>query len=267
MAEPASEGGAADNGVASARARPIKGIPTDRLTFDRQLSVLLAYAAAAGNERAAVSITDVGTLAKISPDTVSLCNPFFRDLGLIVREGYKFRPTDLVFDFLHANQWNPDTAPLKLRPAIEGAWFSKTLLSKLLMRSLSKAEALQFLADEAKASKAYENHLSLILDYMRAVGLISMENNTISLVLQSPPPDVLPSLDESARTEFPVAVKPVPTNTQVFSIPIPGKDPATITVPVNIDAEDWSMLQAMIATYVKRWKGFKPEDVQGRDLV
>ncbi|GAB7521536.1 hypothetical protein PBS_05200 [Paraburkholderia sp. 2C] len=46
---------------------------------------------------------------------------------------------------------------------------------------------------------------------------------------------------------------------EVFSIPLPGKPPAKIIVPIGLDADDWAMLQTMLAAYVKRWKGFAPE--------
>lgn len=46
---------------------------------------------------------------------------------------------------------------------------------------------------------------------------------------------------------------------EVFSIPLPGKSMAKIIVPVGLDADDWAMLQTMLAAYVKRWKGFAPE--------
>jgi len=44
-----------------------------------------------------------------------------------------------------------------------------------------------------------------------------------------------------------------------FEIPLPGKRSAKITVPNGLDADDWVMLQTMLAAYVKRWKGFAPE--------
>lgn len=41
-----------------------------------------------------------------------------------------------------------------------------------------------------------------------------------------------------------------------FEIPIPGKKSFTVTVPKDLDADDWEMLQSMISVYIKRWKGF-----------
>ncbi|MET1476328.1 MULTISPECIES: DUF5343 domain-containing protein [Burkholderia] len=45
-----------------------------------------------------------------------------------------------------------------------------------------------------------------------------------------------------------------------FEIPLPGKQQgAKIIVPKGLDADDWVMLQTMLAAYIKRWKGFTPE--------
>jgi hypothetical protein len=46
---------------------------------------------------------------------------------------------------------------------------------------------------------------------------------------------------------------------QRFEIPIPGKRSVRVTVPSDLDADDWTMLQSMITVYINRWKGFKPE--------
>ncbi|TDR04451.1 DUF5343 domain-containing protein [Paraburkholderia silvatlantica] len=46
-----------------------------------------------------------------------------------------------------------------------------------------------------------------------------------------------------------------------FEIPLPGKQQgAKIIVPTGLDADDWVMLQTMLAAYIKRWKGFAPEE-------
>lgn len=45
-----------------------------------------------------------------------------------------------------------------------------------------------------------------------------------------------------------------------FEIPLPGKKSAKITVPNGLDADDWVMLQTMLAAYIRRWKGFTSEE-------
>lgn len=45
-----------------------------------------------------------------------------------------------------------------------------------------------------------------------------------------------------------------------FEIPLPGKRSAKIIFPRGLDADDWAMLQIMLGAFVKRWKGFTPEE-------
>lgn len=44
---------------------------------------------------------------------------------------------------------------------------------------------------------------------------------------------------------------------QCFEIPIPGKSGFKIVAPSALNADDWEMLQHMIAMYIERWKNLK----------
>lgn len=250
---------AEDNSASKAiKAKPLKALPTSRLTFEKQLSIIRAYAAASTNERKLVSNAEVGKIAEVDPNSVSLCNPFLREIQLIVREGHNHRPSDAAMDYFQAWKWNQDTAAAKLRPAIESSWFATVLSPRLNFRAMSKAEAMQALAEEIKAPKEFEGNLALLLDYLKVAGVIIMENGTISIgkkddevLPKNQPPAVIDANPKNDQT--PPSLQ---KNTKRFSIPIPDKADAIITVPDNIDAEDWEMLGDMIQTYIKRWKGF-----------
>jgi hypothetical protein len=69
------------------KSKPHRALPTDRVGFEKQLAILRAYAAASGPERKAVSNEEVGAIVPIHKNTVSICNPFFVDTGLLTREG------------------------------------------------------------------------------------------------------------------------------------------------------------------------------------
>lgn len=164
-----------------ARAKPLKPLPTARLAFEKQLSILRAYAAASTNERNAVSNSEVGKIAEIDPNSVSLCNPFFRDVQLIIKDGYNHRPSDAVMDYFQAWKWNEDTAALKLKPALETSWFAVALSPRLDFRSMTKTEAMQVLAEEIKAPKEFEGNLSVLLDFLKVAGIVTLENGSISI--------------------------------------------------------------------------------------
>jgi len=242
------------------KAHLAKAIPTDRVSSDKQASVLRAYAAASGPEKKAVSNEEVAAVVSgLVASSISLCNPFFVDSGLLIPEGRKQRPVDAVFDYLHAYEWNPETAMQKLKAVMQETWAAKTLLPKLAFRTLSKDEAIQFLADESKATKAHRKNLETLLEFLSNSGVLKVDNNAVSKVPgQATPPmgTVHPLHPQNPAAETPKAAvveePKLSKDVEQFTIPIPGKEAAVITVPKNLDADDWDMLSLMIATYIKR---------------
>lgn len=242
-----------------------KVVPTERVSFDKQMSVLRAYAAASGPSKNAVSNADVAAVVNdLAASSISLCNPFFSDVGLLIQEGRKQRPADAVFDYLHAYEWDEEKAALKLKDLFLRSWAATTLVPKLTFRQLSRDEAIQFLADEAKATKAHRKSLDLLIDFLNASGVVKADATTVSKAQSSgaadrqmPPAgneqDGDPGAQEKQRRRT-EAQEPDP-KVERFTIPIPGKDPAVITVPRDLDAEDWDMLSLMIETYIKRLRG------------
>lgn len=163
------------------KAKPIKVLPTERLGFEKQLGVLRGYAAASGADRKAVSNKDVGAIVQIHENTVSICNPFFQDVGLLSKEGMRSRPSDEVVDYAQAFEWDQEKAASKLACVLRKSWFGAALIPKLTFRPLSKDEATTFLANEAKAPKEYKANLEIILEYLRAAGVIQSDGATITL--------------------------------------------------------------------------------------
>ncbi len=163
------------------KAKPSKVLPTDRLSFDKQLNTLRGYAAASGIDRKAVSNREVGVIVQIHENTISICNPFFQDIGLLFKEGQKNRPSDEVGDYSQAFEWDGDKAAQKLALVLRKAWFSVALIPKLTFRPLTKDEAISFLANEAKAPKEYKAQLELILEYLKVAGIIQYDGATVTL--------------------------------------------------------------------------------------
>lgn len=238
--------------------RPAKILPTDRLSFEKQLSVLRGYAAASGPEKKAVGNADVSKIVGIHAGSISNCNPFFADAGLLIRDGQKYRPSEEVFAYSSSYQWDQEKATLKLYAILQVTWFAATLMPKLAFRSFTKDEAVTFLAEEAKASPEYKVQLELLLDYLKVAGVIAIEGNMVATVpgaragaqapLDNPPPA---SDDLKGRGQE--APPPTPDkNTEEFSIPIPGKASAKIIFPKGLEAEDWDMLKVMLDAYIKR---------------
>lgn len=251
--------------------KPIKILPTGRLVFLKQVSTLRAYVKASLHaHKSAVSIADVALIAECSPNTVSLCNPFWADIGLLSRDGHKYVPTDVVFDFDTLADHGDEFAGHKLAPALASSWFAKALFPRLSLRKITIDEAVQALALECKSpSTEFVPQILMLLDYLKFAGLIEIDNKLVSKPAQRP--------DSSISQEAPAAfgnvpATPVPTaqspltpqpepeemqpDTLRFEVPVPGKRSVTVIVPNDLDAEDWAMLNVMMSAYIERWKKF-----------
>jgi hypothetical protein len=241
----------------SSKAKPLKVLPTDRVGFEKQLAVLRGYAAASGPDKRPVSNSDVASIVGIHAGSVSNCNPFFADCGLVVREAGVYRPADEVFEYANSYNWDAGGAAEKLAPVLSATWFADTLFPKLAFRALTKDEAIKFLAEEAKATPNYRDQLSMLLEYLAAAGLVIVEGNLVSkkagAKMAHPPSEPTKPVE---KHDIP---KDDPTTT-TFEIPIPDKRSAKIILPKNLDSDDWTMIQAMLAAYVSRMIGQNPKN-------
>lgn len=254
---------------ARTRRQAARVLPNDRLSIGKQLHVFRAYAAASGAERKAVSNSEVAdTGGGLAGSSVSLCNPFMVDIGVLAREGTRQRPSQALFDYLHAYNWSADTAGAKLYPVFIDTWAAKALLPKLTLRQLSKEEAILALADAAKAPRSYQKSLETLLEFLSISGVVRFDGNTV--VKGLPPSDDKPLGDAGEEEEdadkgetvgnggrSSPDPSPPPEDVHRFEIPIPGKPSVLIHVPKSLDADDWAMFQQMFGIYVKRWKGFE----------
>lgn len=179
-AAPAASSGVPSRASPAKRRLPTKPVPTDRIAFPKQFDILRAYAAASGQARKAVSNEEVAALVKMNASTVSLANPLFAEIGLLVRQDGKYVPSDEVFEFQRAYSWNPESAAHKLAPRFHGAWFWEAIKSHLEFGSIPHGQALGLLADASEADPSYRSRLTMLLEYLRAVGLVSLANGVVT---------------------------------------------------------------------------------------
>lgn len=233
MASEGTEEGASDalaNSGKIGKAKPLKVLPTDRVSFEKQLAVLRGYAAASGSDKKPVSNSDVASIVGIHVGSVSNCNPFFADVGLLIREAGVYRPADVVFEYANSYDWDAEGAPLKLSTAIAATWFSQVLLPRLTFRSLSKDEAIKVLAEESKAPRDYRDHLALLIEYMGATGVISVDGNSITKRTQSTKQFDSTAQSRTSEPEPAANVTPAPVSLHPFvegllkTLPDPGAD-------------------------------------------
>lgn len=185
------------------KSKPKKVLPTDRATVIRQFDIVRGYAAASGQDRKPVSNEDVAKVVNIHFGTISNCNPFFLDIGLVTKAKNGNVPCEEVFAFAERSSWGPDKAAQKLAPVLRKTWFYQTLSPKLAFRPLPIDEAVEFLADESGASPEYKDQLIALIDYLKIVGLVSVDGNTVSLVKaaneEDKPPADKPNTENSGN--------------------------------------------------------------------
>src|SRR5258708_6814325 len=76
--------------------KPTKSLPSERITFSRQLDILRGWAAASGPLRKAVSNNEVAKIVDMQPTTVSMLNAFFASTGLLVKTEGGYVPAEEV---------------------------------------------------------------------------------------------------------------------------------------------------------------------------
>lgn len=232
--------------AASARkkARPKKTLPTDRIAFPKQLDILRAHAVLSNEgERVATNIA-VGDFVKMSHSTVSLANPFFADVGLLVKSNGSYLPSREVIEFSRAHQWGDEEAAHKLAPRLRDSWFGQSILKRLSFRStMDEDEALRQLAQEASAGPNYRAQVVLLLAFLEGGGLIERDGSQVRLA------------DRSAASEQPTTAE---------RLPAPGPDPPNppnSLVPLTPQPEGGVSFQVGIHVDMEELAGWEPERI------
>jgi hypothetical protein len=163
-----------------------KNLPTDRIAFDKQVSILRAFAAAySANGGKPVTTDEAGDVLtpKFSGLTVTQVIAFFTDVGLLARSdkgGYI--PSAEVLEFNKACQWDESEAKAKLRPIFEGTWFYRSLAPRLELAPQSKTNCLAILAGESKAEPEHKVRLQNLINFLEYAGTVSLIGETVSLL-------------------------------------------------------------------------------------
>jgi hypothetical protein len=166
----------------TARSKPTKTLPTERIAFPKQLEILRAYAAASGTTAKSVTNKEVADITRMAETTVSIGNAFFCSIGLLTRTDGGFLPSPDVVNFGRAHEWKPDSASRELAKPIRASWFAEVLIPKLSFAPLEEDEALTRLAQASAAGPEYRNHLRVCLEYMEAAGIIAREGSLLRLI-------------------------------------------------------------------------------------
>jgi hypothetical protein len=186
------------------RERSGRILPTSRITFEKQLDILRAYAAASADGTRAARVKEVAGIVELAEVTLSMANPFLTNVGLIQKGEAGFTPAPEVLAFLRAYQWNKETASFKIAPIIQKSWFANALLPKLTFGDQPEKEAIAILAEAATAGPGWRKELTMLLDYMKAAGLIRREGGFVKIgSVQSVQEVAQPAANQEASRETP----------------------------------------------------------------
>ena len=161
------------------KTKPKYVLPTPRISFQKQLDLLRAWATTSGGNQTVVTTTAVAKVLGIHASTASIANPFFEKTRLLKRSGRGFIPSQEVVAFNSAHKWKPESAAKKLWPVFRETWFAGCLLPKLAFNSLSEVEAINILGEEAEAEKKSRPQLKMLLDFLNAADVIRRERGNI----------------------------------------------------------------------------------------
>jgi hypothetical protein len=156
-----------------------KALPSERVSWEKQLVLLRCFAIGAGPENKPVSNQQLADLAKLHINTAGINNTFYADAGFITKMGQGYTPVAEVVSFERAYGFNPETAGQKLAPALRRSWFGQALLPKLAVRSLSEDDALGELAHACLATKEHTPQLRTLLDYLALGSVIERDGATV----------------------------------------------------------------------------------------
>lgn len=157
-------------------------LPTERITFRRQLDLLRGYAAATNGGQKPVTNREVAAFVEMTESTTSMANAFFTQNGFLTKVGTGgLIPAGEVVAFQRAYQWDQTTAAHKMAPLVARAWFGQALIPRLQMQAIDDDKAIQILAEAAKAEPKYRQNLRILIEYLDAVGLVVREGNQIRL--------------------------------------------------------------------------------------
>ena len=229
----------------SGRRRPSQAVPTDRISFSKQLDLLRAYAALSGVDRRAVSLSDVGQTTGMTAATASLANAFFLEAGFLAKHDPPraaeaggapgFLPTQVTIDYYQSYEWKEDTAAHKLASALRESWGWEAIEGRLRYAEAKEQEVVRLLAEASEASPHYEPQLKTMIAYFESAGLVDRDGQSIRLVRReqtqaAPQPERL-GMEADPHDEPP----PTPTGTRAgMGEPVSGLADMSMVHPALI---------------------------------
>lgn len=179
------------------RLKSNKVLPSGKISFPRHLEVLRAWANLSGVQNVVANNENVASIVGMSASTLSLLNPFFKDVGFLVKNGNRYWPSSEVLQFNQRyEEGSHDGAAQVLAPLLSKTWFARALLAHLAREPMEETAAIRLLAETASTSPNHQ--IVLLIDYLAAAGGIERESGQLRLAgpfLALEPQPVIPPIE------------------------------------------------------------------------
>ncbi len=183
------------------KSKPIKMLPSTRISVSKQLDILRAYAAASGKGAKPATTEEAAEIVKMAPTTVIMANAFLCSVGLLKRSGTgSYLPSTEVVDFLGAWDWDQKTASHKLAPCLRRTWFAEALLPRISYGAIDEKDAVTVLAEAAKAAPDKEKELRALIEFLIAGGVVYGEAGQVKPAKSVAAVDAMPPRTEEQRS-------------------------------------------------------------------
>jgi hypothetical protein len=167
----------------SLKQRAEKSLPTDRLSFDKQVEVLRSIARFSGGGKRPVTAEDLSASIGLRGNTGGLSNKFFLDCGWVERVGRgSYAATDDLLEYhRHLNVDEEDAAGARARliGPVKASWFWQVVGPLVEGGAVREKMALHALSKEAGAFD-HTSQLQLILSWLEWLGLIKRDGELLS---------------------------------------------------------------------------------------
>jgi hypothetical protein len=173
------------NTRSTAKARPERPIPTDRLRFDNQLEVLKAVASLSGNNRRGVGAETMSASIGLKGGTGGLNSRFFRSVNwfdAVGRGEYTASPGLLAFQ-QHINV-DPEglvEATAGMRSEIRRSWVWEVVGPMLESGNPVREKAVLLALAQAAGATNHTTQLETIIEWLVWVGVIVRDGEQIRL--------------------------------------------------------------------------------------
>lgn len=230
---------AGTSAVATKRTKLTKSLATERIRLDRQMQILRAFAALSGSMAKAVSIAEVAEMTGMKASTIGIAIPFFVSVQFIQKGDNGYSPSAELVNMLRAHDWNAETAPHKLGPALRRTWFAEELLPKIAFGPLPEGQAIQKLAELSGAGPEHESQLRMLIEYLAVARLVERDGGVLKKVAQS---DAEETPEAAVETSSPQKEQPRSKVSTVFSQSPSGS--VEFNISVHVDMSQMATWQA-----------------------